>query len=144
MTLVRWKPFSDIPAYHDDVNQLFDEIWRRSRAAGETRGWYPALDLSESEGEFKLVAQLPGMTKDSVKITINDNELTLRGEKKAESESKKGSWHHVERVFGTFERSFQLTAPVDKAGVKARFESGVLTVLLPKSEESRPREISID
>lgn len=143
MTLVRWQPFSDVPAFHDDVNQLFDELWRRSRG-GEARAWYPAVDLLEAENEFKLVAELPGMTKDSVKITLNDNVVTLRGEKKSESESQKGSWHHVERVFGSFERSFQLTAPVDRAGVKARFDNGVLTVTLPKSEESRPREISID
>lgn len=143
MTLVRWKPFSDTLAFNDDVNRLFDEIWRRGRGS-DLGSWYPAVDLSESETAFNMMVELPGMTKDDVKITLNDNMVTLRGEKKASSESKKENWHQVERTYGAFERSFQLSTPVDKTKVNAKFENGVLTVTLPKSEESRPREISID
>ena len=143
MTLVRWKPFSDVPAFHNDVNRLFEEIWGNARS-NELGAWYPAVDLTESETEFKLMAELPGMAREDVKITLNDNVVTLRGEKKAASEAKKENWHHVERTYGAFERSFHLSTPVDKTKVNAKFDSGVLTVTLPKSEESRPREINID
>lgn len=143
MTLVRWKPFSDAPAFNDDVSRLFDEIWSRGRGS-DLGSWYPAVDLTESETEFKMMVELPGLTKDDVKITLNDNMVTLRGEKKASNESRKETWHQVERTYGAFKRSFQLSTQVDKTKVNAKFENGVLTVTLPKSEESRPREISID
>lgn len=144
MTLVRWKPMSDVPAFHDEVNRLFDDMWRRSRLGADGGSWLPAVDVIENESEFKLLAELPGMVREDVKITLNDNVVTLRGEKKAQTEGTKGNWHHVERSYGAFERSFQLSAPVDKTKVKATFDAGILTILLPKSEESRPREISID
>ena len=143
MTLVRWKPFSDVPAFHDDVNRLFDEIWSRGHSR-DPGSWSPAVDLTESETEFAMMVELPGMTRDDVKITLNDNVVTLRGEKKAASGDKKENWHHVERTYGAFERSFHLSSPVDKTKVNAKFEAGVLTVTLPKSQESLPREISID
>lgn len=143
MTLVRWKPFSDAPAFHDDVNRLFEELWR-SGPSSNRGSWYPPVDVIENETEFKMMVELPGMTRDDVKITLNDNMVTLRGEKKAASQTKKENWHQVERMYGTFERSFQLSSPVDKTKVNARFEGGVLTVTLAKSEDARPREISID
>ena len=90
------------------------------------------------------MAELPGLKRDHVKISLTDNVLTLRGEKKSEQDRETGSWHQVERAYGVFERSFQLTCPVDASKVKAKFEDGVLTITLPKSEESRPREISIE
>jgi HSP20 family protein len=143
MTLVRWKPFNDIPAFQDDVSRLFDEMWRRSRGT-DLGSWHPATDLIENENEFRLVTELPGLAREDVKITINDNVVTLRGEKKAETESKKENRHHIERTYGAFERSFHLATPVDKEKVKARFDNGVLTVVLPKSGESRTQEINID
>jgi len=143
MTLVRWKPFADVPAFHNHVSRLFDDAWRRSDAT-EPRSWYPAVDLAETENEFKIVAELPGLTRDDVKITVNDDVITLRGTKQSETISNEDNWSQVERTYGAFERSFRLGGSVDKSKVKARFENGVLTVVLPKSEESRPREISID
>ena len=143
MTLVRWKPFTDVPAFQDDVSRLFDDIWRGSRGR-DLGSWYPAVDLTESEIGFEMIVELPGMTKDDVTITLNDKVVTLRGEKKTASGSEKENWHQAERTYGAFERSFRLSVPVDKTKVSAKFENGVLTVMLPKSEESRPREISID
>ena len=144
MTLVRWRPFGELEDYRDQVDRVFDEMWRRARTGTSGMGnWLPAVDLCENEHEFKLVAELPGMSKDQIKITLNEGMLTLRGEKKAESQNKNESWHHVERTYGTFERSFQLSTRVNKEKVTARFENGVLTVHLPKTEDSRPREIDI-
>jgi HSP20 family protein len=126
------------------MDRLFDDMWRRSRYGLEGETWLPAVDLTENQTEYTLVAELPGMTKDDVKITINDNVLSLKGEKKAEKQVKEENWHHIERSYGTFERSFALSTSVDKTKVKARFENGVLRVVLPKSEDSRTREINID
>ena len=143
MTLVRWKPFSDVPTFHSHISRLFDDAWQRSGVTAPG-SWYPAVDLAETETEFKLMAELPGLVREDVKITLNGNVITLRGTKQSETKSNEDNWIHVERTYGAFERSFRLGGSVDKSKVKARFENGVLTVVLPKSEESRPREISID
>lgn len=144
MTLVRWRPLSDMVALQDEMSRMFDDVVRRTSTHSGLGAWYPPVDLLENESEFKLVAELPGMARDDVKISLTDNLLTLRGEKKAQSEEKEQNWHHVERTYGTFERSFHLTNAVDPSKVKARFENGILTVMLPKVEEARPREIRIE
>ena len=140
MALVRWRPMNEL----DDMSRLFDEMWRRSQRSSGGSNWYPAIDVKENENEYKIVAELPGMTKDDVKISVTDNIVSVRGEKKAQSEEKNENWHQMERTYGAFERSFTLGTSVDPSGVKARFESGVLTIILPKSEEARPREIRIE
>ena len=141
MALVRWKPINEL----DDMSRLFDEMWRRSslRSSSGTN-WYPAIDVRENENEYKVLAELQGMSKDDVKISVTDNIVTIRGEKKAQVEEKNENWHQMERTYGAFERSFTLGTSVDPTGVKARFESGVLTVILPKSQEARPREVRIE
>jgi HSP20 family protein len=142
MTLVRWRPFNEVVNIQDEINRVFDDVWRGARGRG-AGAWYPSVDLMENPEEFKLVAELPGLTKDDVKITLSENLLTLQGEKKAEREEKNENWHHVERSYGKFERSFQLTSAVDPAKVTAKFKDGVLSVVLPKSEDSRSRDIQI-
>ncbi len=146
MAVVRWRPLNDMVTVQDEINRAFDDFWRHSRRGGlaAPEAWWPAVDIRENENEFRLVAELPGLTKDDVKISYTDNVLTLRGEKKSETREENENWHQVERSFGAFERSFHLTTPVDPAKVKARFENGVLTVTLPKAENARPREIEID
>ena len=140
MALVRWRPMNEL----DDMSRLFDEMWRRSQRPSGGTNWYPAIDVRENENEYKIVAELPGMSKDDVRISVTDNIVTIRGEKKAQVEEKNENWHQVERTYGSFERSFTLGASVNPGGVKARFDSGVLTVTLPKSDEARPREIRIE
>jgi HSP20 family protein len=142
MTLVRWKPLNEMVSLQSEINRVFDDVWRERSAA--PRAWYPAVDLVENPDEFRLVAELPGLTRDQVKITFSDNIVTLRGEKRSAKEEKREEWHVVERSYGAFERSFHLNAPIKPDQVRARFEDGVLTVTLPKSEESRAREIQIE
>ncbi len=145
MAIVRWKPLNDIMGVQDEINRAFDDFWRLGRRGGiAPAGWWPPVDIKESEEEFRLVAELPGLTKDDVKLSFTENVLTLRGEKKTELENEKDSWHQVERSFGAFERNFHLSCPVDPGKVKAQFENGVLTVTLPKAENAKPREIPID
>ena len=140
MAMVRWRPINEL----DDMSRLLDEMWRRSIRSQSGGNWYPAVDVKENENEYKLVAELPGMTKEDVKISVTDNIVTIRGEKKASHEEQNENWHQVERTYGAFERAFTLGTAVNATGVKARFENGVLTVVLPKSEEARPREIRIE
>jgi HSP20 family protein len=127
------------------MNRLFDDLWRRPQYRSDVPGeWFPAMDVVETEDEFRLVAELPGIKKEAVKVSFTENVVTIRGEKKAEMREEKENWHQVERSYGVFERSIRLPVPVDSDKVKARFEDGVLTVLLPKAAEARSREINIE
>lgn len=147
MAIVRWRPMGDLITMQDEMNRVFDDLWRRGPRSGSlspTGAWWPSIDVKETQNEFRIVAELPGLKRDDVKISLTDNVLTLRGEKKSEQDRGEENWHQVERAYGVFERSFQLTCPVDASKVKAKFEDGVLTISMPKSEESRPREISIE
>lgn len=144
MTLVRWRP-TDIMGIQNEIDRVFDSFFQGGRYV-PTREmvWAPAVDLRENENEFTLVAELPGVQKEDVRISLTDNVLSIRGEKKAEQEVKNENWHQVERSYGKFERHFHLTSPVNAGGIKARYADGILTVTLPKAEEAKPREIKID
>jgi HSP20 family protein len=141
MTLTRWKPINDIVGLND-LDQIF-EAFRPSNPAVAGRGLVPALDLKETPREFTLQMDLPGFKKDDVKITFEDQVLTLSGERKSETREENERHHHIERSYGRFARRVQISAPVNADQVKARFEDGVLTVVLPKSEEAQPRSIEI-
>jgi HSP20 family protein len=141
--LVRWKPAGDLMTIQNEIDRVFDSFLRSGTRAPEA-GWYPAIDLRETTHEFVLTAEVPGVKKDDIKLALTENVLTIRGEKRAENETKGDQWHQVERSYGRFERSFHLAAPVNAAGIKAKFAEGILTVSVPKSEEARPREIQID
>lgn len=144
MTLVRYRPFAGTLALQDEMNRMFDSLIRSTTTPQLTSDWYPVCDVRESETEFTVRAELPGVTKENVKINMIENTLVLRGEKKQETEEKKGNWHHVERTYGMFERTFTLPAHVLAEKIKARFLDGVLEVIIPKAEEARPREIRIE
>lgn len=140
--LTRWKPMNELVGFND-VDRFFEAL-RPASAVPGTRGLLPALDLKETAHEFTLHVDLPGFKKDDVKISFEDQVLTLTGERKAETREENERHHHIERSYGRFERRVQLNAPIDHEAVKARFEDGVLTVVLPKSEEAKPRTIQID
>lgn len=152
MTLMRWNPAPDtdtpaggILSMQREINRMFDSFFRGG--AGEDEGlfpsaWIPAVDLAESDGEFTVKAELPGIDRSDVRITMQDNVLTIRGEKKQEKEEK-GKYRRVERSYGAFERSFALPAPVKSDRVEAAFRDGILTITLPKAEEARPRQIDV-
>jgi HSP20 family protein len=101
------------------------------------------VDVEESEDAYILKAEMPGLRKEDVKISLSDNVLTLTGEKKSEERSKDKRYHRVERSYGAFQRSFALSAPIQADKVSASFKEGILTVTVPKSEEAKPREIDI-
>ena len=141
MTLVKWNPRRSLLNYNDD---LFGEFLRPNWLSSRNRGdLYPAVDIEENEDGYKIVADLPGLNKDDVKISYRDEVVVLSGEKKAENESDNKNYHCYERSFGKFERAFRFHSDIIVDKIDANFKDGVLTVSLPKSEIAKPKEIEI-
>ena len=149
MTLVRWEPKTSLSPWRDffhanRMNRWFDGFFDGNGDEDATMiRWRPAVDIEESENEFTVAAELPGMTKDDIELTIKDNILTLKGEKKTQTEKKDGEVYLSERCFGSFQRSFNLSNGVDAGKVKAEFKDGILTIHLPKVEEAKPKTVEI-
>jgi HSP20 family protein len=156
--LVRWGR-RDVPvrreaegpffALQDEMNRLFDRFWHGVPAPFEgaewpTAGFNPRVDVTETDSDVRVTAELPGMEQKDIEVTISRDTLTLRGEKKEESETKKEGYFHAERYFGSFQRTIPLPREVvtDKAG--ATFKNGVLTVVLPKTEEVKTETRKIE
>lgn len=156
MTLIRWKPLRDVTAWHpvtnmfDEFNSIHSEIDRvfdRFRGgeydAGATQTWLPAVDIMEQETSFIIKAELPGVDKNDVKITVQNDVLTIKGEKKQESEKKGENYHRTERLYGSFQRSFTLPAIIANEKIDAAYNNGVLMLTLPKLEVAKPKEIEV-
>jgi HSP20 family protein len=148
MAIVRWEPFRDLVSLQERMNRLFDDSFRGVARSGEEDwalggSWAPAVDIFEHEGNIVLKAELPGVEAKDVDIRVENNVLTLRGERKFDSEVTRESYHRVERSYGTFSRSFTLPTVVDTGNIKAEFKEGVLRVTLPKREEAKPKQIAI-
>lgn len=144
MTLVRWSPWRDIMSVQDEMNRLFNGLAKRRGDYGAGEEWVPAVDISETDEGFIVTADVPGITSEDIKITVSNNVLTLRGEKKNVREESKENFHRVERVYGSFERTFSLPSSVDSDNIRASYRNGVLEVKLPKSKEAKPQEIKIE
>ena len=146
MAIVRWEPFRDL--FQDRfVNRFFDEALRARSASDEEwalgGSWAPAVDIYEQNGSLVLKAELAGVDPKDVDVRVENNVLTLHGERKLDSEVKRDNYHRVERAYGAFARSFTLPNVVDTDKIKAEFKDGVLRVTLPKKEEAKPKQISI-
>ena len=140
---LRTDPRLDIPAgFSREVNRLLSDIFNRD-IFRLTDQWVPQVDMSETKEEVIVRAEVPGMTKEDITVTLQDNVLTLRGEKKQEKREQEASFHRIESSYGSFVRSITLPTLVQADRVKAAYKEGVLTVSLPKAEEVKPKEISI-
>ena len=139
MAIVRWEPFRDLVSIQGRMNRIFDEAFRgATRPSGEEEewslgSWAPAVDIFEQDGNIVLKAELPGVDPKDVDVRVENNVLTLRGERKLESEVQKDSYHRVERAYGSFSRSFTLPNAVDTEKIKADYRDGVLRVKDRKS-----------
>jgi len=145
MTLVRFDPFRELSAVQDRMNRLLGEIYRPGEDDVMRRGaWVPPVDIYDS-GNHELVikAELPDMSKDEIEITVENNSLTLRGEKKMDGSIKDECCHRIERTYGAFSRSFSLPPTVDTTKVSADYKNGVLTIKLPLREEAKPKQIQV-
>ena len=107
------------------------------------REWMPAFDVSETEGEIIVKAEIPGMNVEDIDITLTDGLLTIKGERKMEIEDKQENYHRIERQFGSFSRSLNLGLKVEAEGIDAAYKDGILTVTLPKAEEDKPKRIEV-
>jgi HSP20 family protein len=144
MSIVRFQPFGDLMGLQDRMNRLFDQSTRGNDEDWALGGsWAPAVDIYEKNGNIVLKAELPGIDPKTVDVRVENNVLTLRGERKFEEEVKKDDFHRVERAYGTFTRSFTLPALVDTGKIKAEFKDGVLKLTIPKKEEAKPKQIQI-
>ncbi|MDX1501609.1 MAG: Hsp20/alpha crystallin family protein [Thermoanaerobaculia bacterium] len=144
--LIRWTPQADL--FRTRVGRLFDDAFNDflspvGDAEISTRSWMPPVDIRETENELVLTAELPGMTKDDIEITLENNVLTLSGQRNFEKDVERESYHRIERAYGRFSRSFALPRNFSTEDVKAQFKDGVLHITLPKREEAKPRRIDI-
>jgi len=146
-TLMRWSPLfthrRDLAGLRNEFDNLFDNLISGSTPRSAGALFAPAADIHENTEAFVIRLDLPGVSQKDVKVTIMGDTLTIRGEKKAEELREQDNLHYRERLFGTFERSFTLTAPVRADQVKATYRDGVLEVRVPKAEEARTREIEV-
>ena len=143
MTLVKWtpNPLSIFDEMNRMVRNVFNDDWNLPVYRDSI--WNPAVDVKENEGSFVLTADIPGLTKKDVKIRINNRVLNLHGERKEEKENEDGKFYYRERHIGSFSRSFQLPETVNEDGIQASFRNGVLSIELPKLEESLPKDLEI-
>ncbi|HGJ64462.1 TPA: Hsp20/alpha crystallin family protein [bacterium] len=147
MSLVRWKPGRELSNIREEMNRLFDDFFtvlperRRELLEGE---WLPSIDVAETDDNIVVKAELPGVNQNDVNITIVNDVLTLKGEKKEEKEIKKENYHRVERSYGSFQRTISLPTGVKADQAKANYKDGILTVTIPKTEEAKPKSIKIN
>lgn len=145
MNIVRFDPlFGQLASYQDRMNRLFEGSLARKEEPDSLSGnWIPAVDILETENDLVLKAELPGFKPEDVDIRVENNTLTLKGERKFEVNEDKEHYHRRERVFGTFMRSFILPSGVEVDKVSAEYSNGVLQVTLPKREETKPKQITV-
>ena len=146
MAIVRWEPARELAGRElagmeiDRLNRMFASFY------GDTldRGWTPPVDIYETEGrEVVLKAELPEVKRENIDITFENGVLTIRGERKYESDVKRENFQRVERHYGSFSRSFTLPATVDASRIAANYKEGVLTIRLPQREEAKPKQIPV-
>lgn len=146
MSIVRFDPFRELASMQDRMSRVLGDMYGR-RADDElmARGaWLPPVDIFENEQhEVVLKAELPGLTRDEIDVRVENNTLTIKGERKREANVSDEQYHRVERSYGAFSRSFSLPPTVDAEKVKAEFRDGILSVTLPTKEESKPRQIQV-
>jgi HSP20 family protein len=144
MALVRWEPVRELSSLQSEMNRLFNTFFDTPTAGnGGARRWLPAMDVVETDEHFVLTADLPGLTEDDVNIEVEENVLTVSGERKAAHEDKREGFVRVERSYGAFRRSLTLPKGVDAEAVSASFDKGVLEIRIPKPEERKPRKVAI-
>jgi HSP20 family protein len=146
MSLVRFDPFRDIAVLQDRVNRVFGELARRNGEDDLMSGgaWVPPVDIFETDNHtLVLKAEMPGLNREDINLKIENNTLTLTGEKHFEKDIKENQFHRVERSFGRFTRTFTLPMTVDTGRIGAEYKNGVLTVTLPLREEAKPKQIEV-
>lgn len=145
MALVKYNPLRELRGMQEQMNRLLNLSWNHDLVGEDIKEgiWQPAVDIFETEDSIVIKAELPDVDQKDIEVRIEDNTLILKGERKHEGEIKKENYHRIERYFGTFQRSFSLPATIQQENVSAACERGVLTITLPKKEETKPKQIKV-
>jgi HSP20 family protein len=146
MALVRWNPMQNVLSLQQEMNRMFHEFAQGGNSEETSWGtstWVPPVDVYETDEGFVLKAELPGVQKDHLHIEVHDRTLTIRGERKPETEIPEDRYHRRERSYGSFQRVFTLPTPVDAEKVQANVHDGELELRLPKHETAKPKRIAI-
>jgi HSP20 family protein len=150
MAMIRWDPFGELTQLQDRLNRAFSDYGRTSPARTDeglmtTGSWSPPVDIYQNaDQELVVKAELPDMAPEDIEISIDNDTLTIRGEKRFSTDVKEDQFHRIERRYGAFSRSFSLPSSIDAAKISAEHRNGVLTVRLPAREEAKPRQIKVD
>ena len=146
MALIRWEPAAELNTIQNEMNRLFNNFFDAPTgrgSSGTSRRWMPAMDLVETTDHYVLRADLPGLSDEDVNVQLEDNVLTISGERKTEQHTEQEGYYRLERAFGGFSRSLTLPDGVDPDSVQAHFDRGVLEVTIPKPEQKKPRQVQI-
>ena len=146
MNLVKWDPFRELEDVSNRLNRLFGQSLARSESGQNMLAvvdWAPSVDISETDSEYLIKGEIPGVKKEDVKVSIQDGMLTIQGERKQEKEEKGKKFHRIERSYGSFVRSFRVPDDADENSVKAEFKDGMLNVTLAKSAKAKPKAIEV-
>ncbi|MBN2280776.1 MAG: Hsp20/alpha crystallin family protein [Candidatus Marinimicrobia bacterium] len=141
MSLIRWNPTRNLRVFNDEIDNYLNDFWNGEDSY--LSKFTPNVDIEELDDEFQFHAELPGLEKKDVIITVKENVLTISGEKQSKKEEKNKNYHRIESSFGKFQRSFRLPQNVDQNAIKAEFKNGILDVIIPKTETAKPKEIEI-
>lgn len=149
MSLIRWEPAAELDTIQSEMNRLFNSAFAQprttsSRSGGAGQSWFPAMDLLETSDHYVLRADLPGISDEDVSVQLEDNVLTIEGERKPANEHETKGYHRIERAVGRFSRTLTLPAGIDPDMVQARFDRGVLEVSIPKPAQKKPRKVQIN
>jgi HSP20 family protein len=142
--LNRWEPFRGAATLQEQVNRLFGNVLEHSGEESNLTSWAPAVDIYETEHELVVKADLPEVDPKELDIRVENNLLTIRGERKFEKKVSEDHYLRVERAYGSFSRSFSLANTVDAEAIKADYQNGVLTLTIPKREEAKPKQIKVN
>jgi HSP20 family protein len=142
-TLARWEPFHGASSLQDQLNRLFNDVFERKSEESSLTAWAPSVDIYETEHELVVKADLPEVDPKDLDIRVENNILTIRGERKFEKKVNEENYLRVERAYGSFARSFTLANTVNSEAIKADYQNGVLTLSIPKREEAKPKQIKV-
>ena len=144
MAIIKVDPLREFAVMQDRLNRLFGNVYLRDEDTGFRGTWVPSVDIYETDKhDLVLRAELPGMSREDIDVTVENGTLVLKGEKKFDTEVKEEHYRRIERTYGTFHRSFTLPNTVDAGKVAAEYKNGVLTITLPFKEEARPRTVNV-
>src|SRR5499425_2332127 len=140
-TIARWEPFRGVTTLHDQFNRLFNDVFERKGEETSLSAWAPAVDIYENEHELVVKADLPDVDSKDLDIRVENNLLTIRGERKFEKQVNEENYLRVERFYGSFARNFTLASTVNADAIKADYQNNILNLNIPKREEAKPKQI---